>query len=317
MKNHLLLLCALALTTGCGAVTLEDFRNAAPSGQGLELKMAEKKSASQGLRSEFGQTQQGLLGAPALMPGVTALATGVVNGGVGLTLGVVRVIVAQEPTTLTATKATWGPYTEPLWRDTYRFTMTHDAQGFHYSLEGKPKTAADTAYVALLTGDHVPAGRDGSGAFKLDWDAAQNLAGGSLLIGHADVTYSRNANGDVKVGVAFRQVGNVLDKKRADSDYAFEQVRDGDGFFTFSTEADFHNRNSAKETFRVNSRWHNDGAGRADVVVSGGDLTTAVRFTECWASDFGRSYYQDTLAVFPTEGAESACSFAQPSFPTP
>src|SRR5512141_2019807 len=88
----------------CGGDPVDEFRQAAPSAQGLNVKMVNGKG-------------QGLDGDPALMPGVTRLVTGYVNGGVAWVLGSVAVVVASPPSKIEPNRVTWGPLTRPLWTD--------------------------------------------------------------------------------------------------------------------------------------------------------------------------------------------------------
>jgi hypothetical protein len=276
-----------------GGNSISDFRNAAPSNQGVDVKMVTSN-------------KQGLAGDPALMPGVTRLVTGLVNGGVGLTLGTIASVVASEPASFDGEKAVWGPYTEPLWRHSWRMTMTHEGGGvFAYVVEGKPKTAPDSEFVAVITGKHTaerwPAG---AGDFTIDWDAVKKIDKDSLITDKTAVTYSRNAKKDVVIKIHFGP----------SAVYAFDQVTGGDGSFSFTVDNDFDHKTAAQEKLLVKSRWHNVGAGRADVQVTGGDVSATTTFTECWDAAFLRTYYTDTSNIFPTEGSSGACTFTTAEF---
>ena len=86
----------LMVMMGCGGNSVEEFRDAAPSSLGIDIAMRRAKG-------------DGLVGDPALMPGVTALTAFLVNGSVALVLGRVGEVVATEPQQLTANAAEWGP----------------------------------------------------------------------------------------------------------------------------------------------------------------------------------------------------------------
>jgi hypothetical protein len=69
------------------------------------------------------------------------------------------------------------------------------------------------------------------------------------------------------------------------------------------------------EDIAIDSRWRAEGAGRADIVIAGGDLPAApglVSAVECWGSDFTRSYYSDSINFEPSEGQPSACVYETP-----
>jgi hypothetical protein len=68
--------------------------------------------------------------------------------------------------------------------------------------------------------------------------------------------------------------------------------------------------NGTFEDVTLHSRWNAEGAGRADVQMSGGSLPTTVQATECWSETFARSYYTDNVNYQPTEGSPTACAFS-------
>ncbi|MBL8956101.1 MAG: hypothetical protein JNK82_35335 [Myxococcaceae bacterium] len=290
-----LILLAVPAFVACGPTPLEQFRAASPSSQGLEVSMSKGNQNKQGLNDENVK--------PALMPGVTLLATVVVNGGVGLTLGVVGAIIAHEPNSVTEEQAEWGPFTEPLWRHSFHLEMEKAGDDtYTYVLSRGPKDAKSKTreFEEVLSGKHEFQGRvAGNGEFVLrDLDAKTS----------AEVKYGRTAQRDLDVKVGFR--GGTP------SDYAYTQAAGGDGSFEFRVTADFATRSLAQETLTVKSRWHQSGEGRSDVTGIGGDLSSEVRFTECWDGSLNRSYYNDTLGLFPTEGKAELCAFTEASFAT-
>ena len=74
---------------------------------------------------------------------------------------------------------------------------------------------------------------------------------------------------------------------------------------------------TALEDVAVTSRWRATGAGRADVVIEGGDLVASgvdsASFVECWGTDFTRVYYSDSVGLKESEGEVSACAFEAPA----
>ena len=291
--NKLTATASLALLAACGPTPLEQFRAASPSSQGLSVSMASGNTAKQGLGDES---------KPALMPGVTLLATVVVNGGVGITLAIVGAIISEEPAVITEEHAEWGPLTQPLWRHSFRLKMDKvDERTVKYVMERRAKSStSDADYQVVLEGSHTFAElRAGKGEFVLhDLDAASR----------AEVTYARSSKKDLDVKVGFRGA--------TPSDYAYNQIEGGDGSFEFRVSSDFSTRTSAAELLTVKSRWHQTGEGRADVTGTGGDFTSEVRFTECWNADLNRTHYADTVGLFPAEGEASACTFKEASYAT-
>ncbi len=298
MKSGLGSLMAVMLVVGCGN-PVDDFRAASPSAQGIDIKMRSSKS-------------QALVGDPAVMPGVTALTTFVVNGSVALVLGRVGEVVATEPLKLTATQAEWGPVSKPLWANEYTLSMTRDNDGYHYVGSARPRSGG--TFVPIITGNHKQTAAGGEGDFVLDFTAMQGLGDAPATVGQAKVKYTRSLEGDVTVAIDFVQTGSPNDAKRTDSRYTFSQLEGGDGHFEFVIDTNYVSTTAALERLSVMSRWHWDGSGRADIVGSGGDISTPAQMTECWDDAHARSYYGDTLGLFATEGVATDCVFTEASY---
>ncbi|MGI5863749.1 MAG: hypothetical protein ACOX6T_17065 [Myxococcales bacterium] len=303
-----------AVFAACGPLSnVDEFRNASPSRQGVDIKVP-SDSGKALTASDYGSQEQALIGERAHWYTLTRAMTLVVNGGTAWVLNLCEQIIKHQPTTIDDTHAVWGPHTNPLSPNTFKFTVTKVDDGYDYLLEAKAKDADDSAYVTLISGHHVPgaAEKEGSGTFSLDWDAAQTLPEHSKEVGKADFTYSRNANLDVTVGVKFKQAMDEESGQRVDADYAFSQIAGGDGSFEFVLHKDMTelpNNTPAKERLAIKSRWQNDGAGRCDVKVSQGDIVNPLTLSECWGSTFLETYYADSLGITAAQDAESACVF--------
>jgi hypothetical protein len=315
MKRFLVSALAVVVAA-CGPLSAaDDFREASPSRQGIDIKLPGASGQALTSEEELGQVQQALLGQTADWYKVTRTVTVFVNGATLWVLNLCEDIIENEPTTVEKDKAIWGPHTDPLSPDTFKFTVTKVGAAYDYALEGKPKTADDSAYVKVISGHHEPgsAKNVGKGSFTVDWNAAKKLAEAHKEIGSADFTYSRNEKSDLTVSVKFKQVMDDESGQLIDADYAFAQVAGADGSFEFVVIKDLAslpNNTAAKEHFSVKSRWHNDGAGRCDVKVDGGDITTAVTLSECWGPTFLETFYEDSLGITATQGEESACVYA-------
>lgn len=299
MKTPMLMTALLALALTACDDPVDEFRDAAPSAQGIEIKMRGAKG-------------QALIGEPALMPGVTAVATFAVNARVALILGTVAYGVSTKPAKVSKDEVQWKDVTRPLWRDQFNLTMKRTSAGvFEYVVEGHAKSGGE--YVAFMTGTHTPGAQQAQGRFTMDFEAMQGLASPPDTVGRAVVTYTRTGK-DITVDIDFQQTGDPNKTERFDSRYAFSQVEGGDGFFEFVIDSDYDKASSALERLTIKSRWQWDGTGRADVIGSGGDLSAPFRFSECWDNVLNRTYYGDTLGLFPTEGAETACAYAEASY---
>ena len=306
----------LVACAGCGAKSVDDFRKGLPSNGSVKIEAPQKAGA--------------LVGDTATWYLVTLGATLTVNGGTLAVLDVLHNIVANPPTSHPSAKVyVWGPgQGNPLDPLSYRLTVT-DAGGnvFTYNLDAKGKADPDSAFVTILSGTHtavVVGGKNdeahGSGSFLLDWDKRKALAippndaKGRPLQGTWDFTYDHHS-ADVKVDVAFNNVLND-DGKTTNSAYHYLQTAGADGLFQFSTTGDV-NHNGTSEFVTIESRWHQDGSGRADIRVTQGDVPAGQsgNGNQCWDASFKETFatWSVPTAAGPiysaTEGAASGCSF--------
>jgi len=91
---------------------------------------------------------------------------------------------------------------------------------------------------------------------------------------------------------------------------------DGTGSLHVDAHADVDDSKLTQlEDIGIDSRWRKDGAGRADIVIAGGDVPAdpgMVSAVECWGSDFMRSYYSDSINFEPSTGDAAACVYDAP-----
>jgi len=82
----------------------------------------------------------------------------------------------------------------------------------------------------------------------------------------------------------------------------------GDGLFQFST---YQNTQAGGiERFAIESRWKNNGAGRSDVIVTGGALSQPATINECWDQFFNSQFLQVSYDPSQNYGVEAtACVF--------
>ncbi|MGC4122817.1 MAG: hypothetical protein QM765_51245 [Myxococcales bacterium] len=304
----------IVLVMGCGRLQnndVDEFRAASPSRQGIEIQVPAKGSALES--DDLGQTGQALLGDTATWYQATRSVTVAVNGGTAWVLALCEAIIKFPATDVTDTEAVWGPWTDSLSPNTYKFTVTKAGTGYDYKLEGKDKSKGDDAFVRLIYGHHEPgqAKNQGSGSFTADWDACQTLPEHGQEIGKGDFTYSRDAALAVTVGVAFKQVAdNDHPGQKVDANYAFAKAHEGDGSFEFKFT------NAKAEKFTIKSRWHNDGDGRSDVKAFNSAGTELGNVSECWGKTFLETYYLESWNPASIQGQETSCTFATAEFST-
>jgi len=314
-RIQLLVLALPTLLIACGGSSIDDMRNGLPSSDTVQLNLP--KPAGQAL--EMGQAQQAALGYRSVFYQVTRGVTEFVNGATGLVLLLVKSITDNPPTSFKDHEAIWGPYTDPLQSNAYRLTV-HDL-GHHqytYVLEGKAKWDPDSAFVAVLTGTHNAAtdshGRPirgfGSGSFLIDWDALHSLPDPNDNVGTGEFTYSRlSPASQVEIDVTFTQVLDRLTGLRVNATYSYVSVPGGDGMFRFST---FNNPGAINLRLSIESRWKNNGAGRADVeylIPNPTPIATATA-NECWNEFFLSVYFHETQDPSQDYGKETDCAFS-------
>ncbi len=214
--------------------------------------------------------------------------------------------------------AEWGPFTDALDPVAWRLHIDRlpDAT-FAYRLDGRPRASqAEGDYRAVLrgTGYGRTDARHGDGSFSIDLDAAKALDpvkhpndSGKLTITHdlpADIaqnlaalprTIQAQIDPSGEAWVTIKSVSNV----------------DGTGSLEVNAHTDVDASNATLlEDVSVESRYHADGAGRADLVISGGNLPASIPLvsgSECWNTSFVRVYYSDSQNFKPTYGDPTAC----------
>jgi hypothetical protein len=325
MRKLLLSLATLAFVgIGCGRGAADSFRDGFPARELVELQVP--GGSSQALSGE-GQRQQALQGDRAEFYVLTRAATVTVNGGVLAVLGLVKAITNRPPTQLSGNQATWGPHTEPLSPNTWKFTVTEVApKQYTYQLEGKAKQDPDAAFVVVLSGAHSPAldesgeplARFGAGSFTLDFDAAQTLPEHDRHVGKVEVAYARAAPGsNGTVDATFTQVKDLDSGRLVDGVYKYVRKPGAGGEFQFFMDRNIHG-GAALESLSIKSRWEETGAGRSDVKAQGGDLASPATASQCWDQLFRSQFLVTSYDASLNYGDEATgCVFSPAQFASP
>jgi hypothetical protein len=189
------ILAALVVLTGCGVN--DEYRNALPTQDSAKINVPQ--SAGQAL---IGTNKQGLQGQTATFYTFTVDISGMVNGATVFVLNLLQDVTTYQPTSESGDSAVWGPWADPLSANAYRLTVTKTAQAtYSYELDGKAKTAPDSAFLALLTGSAVatldgnnkPVPGFGSGSFTMNWDNTSQLPQNDGNVGTGAFQYSRTS----------------------------------------------------------------------------------------------------------------------------
>jgi hypothetical protein len=324
---------AVALV-GCGKVDGSEFEGSTPTKDTVALVVpaASSTTATTGAVSAGSVTikQGALLGDTAKDYVLTATLAYVVNTATVAVLGLVKTITDLPPTSVDADTAVWGPGTDPLSANTYRLTVVKQApEVFAWKLDGRGKTAPDSAFVTILSGVHTRAvdadgnvmAGFGSGNFVIDWDAAATLPQHDQNVGQMAFTYSRQSPAaTVTNNVTFTNIVDNCDPSSCsthgqifDALYAYTATPGSGGELKYGATENFVATTMANETLSLHSRWMETGAGRTDIQLTGGDVGSAVETSsECWDSNFVSVY--SAASYDPSNpnvdwGAESSCAF--------
>jgi hypothetical protein len=244
-----------------------------------------------------------------------ALADGV-DGVTRSILGSIWIVVHTRPTTVSGHEATWGPGSDnALSPVVWRLKVTEVSPGvFDYQLDGRPKGSnAESDYLAVLQGRGY--GRSHAehrnGWFLVDNDAAHELDPARAHDrGTTKITHTlRSWPATIAVELRPTPAPNW-------TDITVTHEPDGAGAVDVSAFTDIEdtNKDGKLEDVIMHNRWAKTGAGRADVQISGGSVPMLVKATECWSTDFTRSYYVDSAGLAPTMGDPAACVFPGTKF---
>lgn len=231
-----------------------------------------------------------------------------------------HVVEDYEPTNCDASSCTWGPGSDALSRVDYKLVVSRDGDSFDWALSGAVKPG--TSFITFASGVATPGPQrhHGSGKFKIDFDAAANLAifgdpaQDKQVTGSMDVTEYSNV-GPAKLAVNF--TGARDDKQPTQRNnilYTYANDITGGGDLDFAV----HNTTTG-DRFSVHSRWKNDGRGRADVAGLGGGYD--ISLSECWGpAPFIVTYFSSSLKIVlapwggPDSGDKAQCAYSPAAF---
>ncbi len=326
---------AMALPA-CGLKDGDDgFREGVPTSDAVSLKVPSGQVAASshltGVDGTVG-TKSALLGQKADLYVTTRNVTDIVNGGTVAVLTLVHTIVEFPPTTIGTDMAVWGPYSEPLKANAWRLTVTRTApHSYDYVLDAKPKLAADSAFISILTGHHnavVGAHNQtveglGDGTFTVDWDAAQTLPEHDALVGKADFTYARPSFTDTAtIGVVFTGVKDDVNGEIYNAVYQWSATPGNGGDFQYAAHRDAlpgpgpdrHRQGAVHDPQPLAAR----PAPAAPTCRSPAATRRPRprRSNECWDISFNSSYKNTSYDPTQSWGQESSCAFTPAAYST-
>ncbi|EAU65282.1 hypothetical protein STIAU_5341 [Stigmatella aurantiaca DW4/3-1] len=260
---------------------------------------------------------------------LTREAAETINQGPKAVLDLIDGITQYVPTSISGDTAVWGPYTDALSPNTWKLAVTQMGENtYSFKLEGKDKNASDSAFKVILSGTHSISTDSkgnrlrnfGSGSFKLDWDAAQELPKHDEEVGTLQLTYSRVSEQEkATVSAELRQVhDDERPGTRVDADYRYQETPGAGGELEFALDKNMDDEDANRpgiEHLTIRSRWTQTGSGRSDIRFSEGELGNGdATASECWDSNFASRYFAVSFGA-PGYGEAAACApFTTPDY---
>jgi len=304
-----LLASVLSLASGC---TLES------SLDGSEYNQAVPKSES--VRVPAPDDAQGNLQhpAPARWFDYTRRATDDLNGATNAVIGTVHFVAHTIPSEVGDDFALWGPFTlfdEP---GSWKLRIDRDADSqYHYVFSGRPREStseADFKVVLEGRGYGLDDERHGDGEFSVNIDVARELDPERFDEGSGTAVFTHDLPPTIAEDpTATPRIITVQVDPEGDSwgQFTSKALPDGTAELEVTGLVDTDFSDSALEDATVVSKWRSDGAGRADVTLTGGDSAggnALLSITECWSGDSSRVFYSDSLGIEPVFGSASNCA---------
>jgi hypothetical protein len=248
--------------------------------------------------------------------------TSTFNGGSAWVLILIHTIVAFPVTSVDGDTYTWGPFGDALDPAEYKLDVKDVGDGtYEWALSGRPRTQANSAFEVIIDGVSDPRAGEaqGNGKFLIDFDAGRRvnpIDSDPEARGQIEVTYDLAARHlDLDIASTDDNGAPVF------ANYEYNEGADRSGDMLFELDGDMGGGPGVEHAV-VRSRWQADGAGRADVGLSGGDTENpaGVLASECWNTTFARVFFAvvagDASGAFgASEGSESNCAYADADRP--
>ena len=222
----------------------------------------------------------------------------------------------------------WGPFHQGeggLAPTTEYFTAQHNDDGtWSYHLIEAPRGEDnDIDNYSVIVAGRVLLGtsvEDSSGWFAVDFTTAQALDPMRDMVGMGLFAYDFTGESTAEWGGSPMVVAAMQDVASGDevpfsAAYGYYRLPSGAGVMDMYLDSDIGG-SSATEQWDIRSRWTEDGAGRTDGQVTGGDVgETVVTINDCWDESFQTVYLEDDQGWNEQVGDVSQCAFSDESLP--
>lgn len=261
-------------------------------------------------------------GDPALVPPRAREVARGINGAVFYLLAMLDFAMDLPITAREQDTRTWGPYERAQGGGSVRLDVRRqpeDVGRFEYSVvlaaDSPQDVTSDSPWDEVVAGWFLRGGgslREGVGGFC--WDADVWAAHSPGYEGGGLVCVDHERDGDL---VRLHATFDDWLQPGGDSvaiEYFFEAVQGGGGVLEYLGSDDVVGGTGGTELSATRVRWAAGGAGRADLLVSGGDVPVpGVPASECWDADLARTWwFVDMPGAEPDveEGSQDDCAFA-------
>lgn len=227
-----------------------------------------------------------------------------VNSAIFDILGLVDEVRGIAPSARTRDSRSWGPV-PACGGDLTAEVLRSGASQFDWRFNGSNAAGA----ADFLTGTHYAGSTVAAGDGAFVWDhAAYGVFCGEDTGGRLVVDYDNRTGVDLLVDLDAIRSGSP---DVWDGAYAY-RFADAEGDFQYLTTYDFSDDGTSElATVAVRTRWIPDVGGRADAVLTGGDLgDREVLWTQCWGDDLTMGYQHDSLGLTEDLGDPASCPYA-------
>lgn len=292
---------------GChGAYSNENLLYLKAIPRDLQVDVPEKEGAGQGLRAAQFEDGQ------ARFYGETLQETKKINDQLEEIFGHLdNVVKNTEPAGEEDNTRVWGPLPADgaelalfITHVTTTTTATVVLDGtvivsddwYEYALLARPVGGTDLDWVPALFGRSIPDESTpfGTGALFLDLKVLDPGGQGIIFIAY-DSRFDSMAL-DFIVDVNFDPMTEKFDPEAG---WRFRRAANGDIDYRLFYYQDTEDEGPRPELFQISARWRADWFGRADVLISGGDLgLQTFDANECWDPGFLRTYFDSNFPLF-------------------
>lgn len=250
------------------------------------------------------------LGEPSHYAQTLAQVTEQANQGVGDVLSLVEMLTGLPPSHIDtpASMAIWGPFV--LDGTEARLVIQENTdESLRWGIQLRDPDEERDWTDALL--GHVEPGatpETSTGHFTVDFAAAEALQLGEDLSGQVDVQYGLRRAG-ATTDITFEGLGETATVPvQGTIHFDHDRGQGGQMVTTLDDNVD-GSESAATERVTLRARWADDGAGRSDARITGGDFgETEHAETECWSSLRTVVFYANTYEEV-SDGEEGLCTF--------